>query len=829
MKRAKTLTPSDAALDKSASPSSASSSAATTTSSTATTNTPPTSAATVTKRRRNNPDECCNYTQRYGYRSWNAAETCTKSGDLPKCARCQLNELPCEYTPSKRKFANLPGQSSASATPAPQIVRTASSDDGSVKEMLNEQANAALDNALVPSLSVQDQLLKRDVILKHVDMYFEQLFHMPCMGFLHPGTIYRLIEQDKLPPPLAAGICSITADFVSPGAAGRAFALQCNEQLEFFVLRNCAFMTRDYLVYHLLAVLYNWVSGPLAKVWMWTATASRLIKCLQLNYEPDLRSSQETYAEREIQRRSVWQIYIIDHFLSGGHDEHLLLPSSSIHIRLPCSDQVFRDEQPSTMDTLDKIPPVPASLGDNSLDACHVRLLTIRSQVLRATKRFTDSSQGHFLDTIRPEQFMEHVNQYQTALYRFSDSLPEHLKLSVANVDAHILRPDRPSYTMLHTWYCQTHIELYSFSLHALKKSTSQDSIPWDFFLRSNQEFLFRSQQQAVSYAICLSQTWEYSLQNIKRNPSATLKSGLVTVDWMVGACAVDVVEVLLTARKYKLYDDLRGNTSAQMCYRKPIDDGLLAGLISNIVKLVNDLARFLPRVEHYGNVIQEKIKEFEEDMMSGNHPGSVKAEDHGPAPSPTNLPGMDNMIPQAQVEVNNVSPKSLSDSTSISEKYLRKKSTSFERPTSFNGVSQIADLPVMPYCLRQAQDTSLDGPFAPPTTGNFNSIHFMDHSAQQSFSPAIAPNMGPVFEAAFRSAMPVDATTMHNTMHGQITYNHCPVTEGPQSDMQAAMTPYHTDENIFVTSGTPYAFPNEQQHHTPWVQHPMRDPHAYT
>ncbi|ETS76310.1 hypothetical protein PFICI_11697 [Pestalotiopsis fici W106-1] len=847
MKRAKTFTPSDAAPDKSASPSSASSSAATTattTTSTSTTSIPTTAAAaTVTKRRRNNPDECYKVARitpngtvteagTLRKRAQRACQQChahkTKcSGDLPKCARCQLNELPCEYTPSKRKFANLPGQSSASATPAPQVVRAASSEGGSIKEALNDQASAALDNALIPSLSVQDQLLRRDVILKHVDVYFEQLFHMPCMGFLHPGTIYRLIEQDKLPPPLAAGICSITADFVSPGAAGRAFALQCNEQLEFFVLRNCAFMTRDYLVYHLLAVLYNWVSGPLAKVWMWTATASRLIKCLQLNYEPDLRSSQETYAEREIQRRSVWQIYIIDHFLSGGHDEHLLLPSSSIHIRLPCSDQVFRDEQPSTMDTLDKIPPVPASLGDNSLDACHVRLLTIRSQVLRATKRFTDSPHGHFLDIMRPEQFMEHVNQFQTALYRFSDSLPEHLKLSVANVDSHILRPDRPSYTMLHTWYCQTHIELYSFSLHALKKSTPQDSIPWDFFLRSNQDFLFRSQQQAVSYAICLSQTWEYSLQNIKRNPSATLKSGLVTVDWMVGACAVDVVEVLLTARRYKLYENLRGNTSAQMCYSKPVDDSLLAGLISKIVMLVNDLAMFLPRVEHYGNVIQEKIKEFEEDMNSGNHPGSVKAEDHGPTPSPTNLPGMDNMIPQTQVGVN-VSPKSLSDSASISEKYLRKKSTSFERPMGYNGVSQIADLPVMPYCLRQAQDTSLDGPFAPPTTGNFNSIHFMDHSAQPSFSPAIAPNMGPVFEAAFRSALPVDAT-MHGPMHGTMTYNHCPVTEGPQSDMQTAMAPYHTDENIFVTQGTPYAFPNEQQHHSPWVQHPIRDPHSYT
>lgn len=206
---------------------------------------------------------------------------------------------------------------------------------------------------------------------------------MPCMGFLHPSTTYRLIEEDRLPPPLAAGICSITADFVSPGAAGRTFALQCNEQLEFYVLRTCGFMTPEYFVYHLLAVLYNWMSGPLAKVWMWSATASRLIKCLQLNYEPDLRLSQEPYPEREIQRRRVWQIYIIDHFLSGGHDEHLLLPSSSMHLRLPCSDQVFRDESPSTMAGLHPNPSIISNPEDYSLDACHVRLLSIRSQVLR--------------------------------------------------------------------------------------------------------------------------------------------------------------------------------------------------------------------------------------------------------------------------------------------------------------------------------------------------------------------------------------------------------------------------------------------------------------
>lgn len=42
-------------------------------------------------------------------------------------------------------------------------------------------------------------------------------------------------------------------------------------------------------------------------------------------------------------------------------------------------------------------------------------------------------------------------------------------------------------------------------------------------------------------------------------------------------------------------------------CYLKPIDDSLLSGLISNIVSLVNDLAMYLPRVEHYVSATFDK------------------------------------------------------------------------------------------------------------------------------------------------------------------------------------------------------------------------------
>lgn len=34
------------------------------------------------------------------------------SGDLPRCKRCEANDLLCEYTPSKRKFTHAPGSQS---------------------------------------------------------------------------------------------------------------------------------------------------------------------------------------------------------------------------------------------------------------------------------------------------------------------------------------------------------------------------------------------------------------------------------------------------------------------------------------------------------------------------------------------------------------------------------------------------------------------------------------------------------------------------------------------------------------------------------------------
>lgn len=161
-------------------------------------------------------------------------------------------------------------------------------------------------------------------------------------------------------------------------------------------------MCPDLLVLHAFVTTYNWQSGPLSKVWMWTSTAARLIKCLQLNYDPGRNPAGRDFAQQETLRRTVWLIWVIDQFLAGGFNEHLLLPSASMHLKLPCGDEAFKVGAASTALTLKESslspsPSPPSSsfsssnilgcsqpgLNDFSLTAALIRLLNIRSQILR--------------------------------------------------------------------------------------------------------------------------------------------------------------------------------------------------------------------------------------------------------------------------------------------------------------------------------------------------------------------------------------------------------------------------------------------------------------
>lgn len=191
---------------------------------------------------------------------------------------------------------------------------------------------------------------------------------------------------------------------------------------------------------------------------------------------------------------------------------------------------------------------------------------------------------------------MSTITNFQTTLNRFNESLPDRLKLSEVNVEAHLNSRERPSYIMLHTWVCLTHIDLYRFSMPSLKDQTipeSPYSIPY--------EFLRRCQNQVVAYACSLAQFWIYSLEMIQSHKATVVSKGLVTIDWMIGACVVDVTTILLTARKHPvLYRNLRDGSSAQLCRSREVDDSFLATMISGMINVLDVAKPYLPRIESY-------------------------------------------------------------------------------------------------------------------------------------------------------------------------------------------------------------------------------------
>lgn len=58
--------------------------------------------------------------------------------------------------------------------------------------------------------------------------------------------------------------------------------------------------------------------------------------------EPIQASDTESIRRKEIRRRTMYSIFILDKFLASGHDRRQRVKSEDLHIQLPCSEEDFR-------------------------------------------------------------------------------------------------------------------------------------------------------------------------------------------------------------------------------------------------------------------------------------------------------------------------------------------------------------------------------------------------------------------------------------------------------------------------------------------------------
>jgi hypothetical protein len=198
---------------------------------------------------------------------------------------------------------------------------------------------------------------------------------------LHPETTFKEADEGRFTSIIAAGVCSITGLFVSPGDEGRKFTERCNQWVKFHLSRTAGIFTKERLVLLVLSSIYDLLVGDWPKVWEYSSLASRVITAMQYNWD----ATEGSFIEQESLRRLVWQVYIIDRFLAGGYDEHLTLREENLHLSLPCQDHPFRTNQPVTsMQRLNQRLPAGYTQGgkDLSLQAINLQLMSLRHQLL---------------------------------------------------------------------------------------------------------------------------------------------------------------------------------------------------------------------------------------------------------------------------------------------------------------------------------------------------------------------------------------------------------------------------------------------------------------
>ncbi|KAI9166673.1 transcriptional regulatory protein [Paramyrothecium foliicola] len=620
------------------------------------------------------------------------------SGDLPRCKRCDAANLPCEYTPAKRKFANVPVKPSSN----PEEVPSSGALSIKSQEVVSPSSSVAGVAASFPLtidvsvLTTEELLVRKHILLRHIDAYFEHLYWIPCLGFLHPETTYRQIQDGTFNPAQAAAVSAIASVFVESGEASREFGRKCSDQVEFHLFRNIYRFDEDALMLYALCGAFNFLNGSFAKCWQCLGIATRLMLGLQANWEVGPRKG--TFVQQECQRRIAWQIFTIDRLLAGGYEEYISCRAENMRIRLPCNEAAFRENRPVIAERLSDRPGQGRSAVN--LHAYQLRVIDIRHriQVLTRKVEITHTSNNTKLE---PSNVMADINELQNELSRINFSLPEDLRLSDQSIARYMASPERAGYVFLQTHLLACHIDLYRWALPGMRDPKSID-----FLQKLPREFIVKSQKQAVAHAICQARFCDVIQKEVEKQPAASQIAGDCTIVHMSTQC----LRVLLIAIQYGLYRDLTDHTTAPLWRNEPADEAHIRSLVTSLIKISEPWCDILQiaGVAHERN--KAMVREFDQTRTFADLRGTAGFA--GPqACKNTRLPGPNFILEGAQAGTREEEQRSRAGDAAAADRWFSTPQPSPNKP--FAASRRDAELdaeprpPGLPMFLARARGTS--------------------------------------------------------------------------------------------------------------------------
>ncbi|CAM1505433.1 Fc.00g110700.m01.CDS01 [Cosmosporella sp. VM-42] len=623
------------------------------------------------------------------------------SGDLPRCKRCEAGNLSCEYTPAKRKFANVRFNTSASQGEERQSSTQVSikSEDAISPVSRNNASHfpLAIDTS---SFSAEELLFRKDIILKHLDAYFDYLYHIPCMGFFHPETAYAQVHDGTFDPATAAAMVAVASFFVNPSEAGREFAMKCSDEVEFYVFRNIYRFAEETLILYALNGVFNLLNGSFAKVWQCYGIAVRLMLGLQVNW--DVLPRNRTFAQQECLRRIVWQFFYMDRLLAGGYEEYISCRDDIMKIRLPCNEAAFRDNRTVVVERLhDKSGKNKGAMG---LHGYQLRIIDIRHRILILTRKLGSTS-GASRSRVEPSKVMADINTLQNELSRFNASLPDEFKLNDQNIVHYMASEEGPGYCFLHCSLGASHLDLYSLSLPGLRERISGDVLR-----KLPHEFIAKSQKQAIAHALCLSRFCDTIQREVEQRPNnGKLK---LAGDPSILNVTTQCLRILLTALQHGFYLDLTlaDHTTAPLWRNEPADEPHIRGLIDSLLRISESWCRVIPKAQHYHATNTAAVEQFNKTRKFADQRG-IGGNQTVKATGNTRLPGPHHILDNAFMGTVEDEQRSKAGDAAAADRWFRTPQPSSEPvayPLPEGGFDIDYGPPGVPMFLAQARGVSL-------------------------------------------------------------------------------------------------------------------------
>ncbi|KOS18762.1 putative transcriptional regulatory protein [Escovopsis weberi] len=511
------------------------------------------------------------------------------SGDLPKCKRCETYRLACEYTPARRKFANVrpssPKTEDHHHRSVLQPARPEEEASGSTKTAAGISpgpAQAAMPPFMDTSaIMAGEYFIRKDIILTHFDAYLRCCYWLPCLGFLHPEMTYQAIQDNCLNPAQAAAICALSSFFVDPSLASREFGQKCSMAVESHIYQNINKFSQEALVLLALSIPFHLLSRSFAKVWQCVGVASRLMIGLQLNW--DVPPPNTSFIEQESLRRVAWHLFHVDRLLAGGYEEYVSCRSENMKIRLPCNESAFRENRPVVAERLQDPPGrFTNSIG---LHGIQIRLNDLKHRIQVVTKRLA-TPRGGFMSALESSKVMANIGSLQTELTRLHAAVPDDLRLSDLSISRYARSEQWVGFVYFHTHISACYSDLYAFSLPGYR-----DPSAIEILRKLPREFLARSQKQAVAHALCLARFFDAIRNETARMPRKDPLNlvGDCTITYMATQC----IQVLLIAMQYNLYHNLADHT-APLWRAEPVDEAKIRDYIRIMMEIAEPWTHLL-------------------------------------------------------------------------------------------------------------------------------------------------------------------------------------------------------------------------------------------